>query len=57
MKKYIRPGICSQSFVMDEMICLSYYNIMSEDRQLSKEGFFEDDNDGNQLPSVSVWDE
>ncbi|MBQ2196904.1 MAG: hypothetical protein II407_08210 [Prevotella sp.] len=57
MKKYIRPGICSQSFVMDEMICLSYYNIMSEDRQLSKEGFFEDDNDANQLPSVSVWDE
>ena len=42
---------------MDEMICLSYYNIMSEDRQLSKEGFFEDDNDANQLPSVSVWDE
>jgi hypothetical protein len=56
MKKYMKPSIKCKEWRSCDMVCLSKYDGISDDDQLSRRGFF-DDEEENVVTFVNVWDD
>lgn len=56
MKKYMKPSIKSKEWRPCDMVCLSKHDGVSDDEQLSRRGFI-DDEEENAVTFVNVWDD